>query len=142
MSDVHGCCVCTLPIDEEDPHTYHAEGCVVRGDPDAECSDECDNGGQCAEDCHEACCPICNPPPPKPSWNQPCCEVCWFEIRGVWVMAILGGRHEEYLASVTMPTRILEPELEKCAFCGAPTIFGVYIRQDPATVPYPKQEVA
>lgn len=137
MTDIHNCFVCTYPIDGEDPHTYHAEDCPRRVDTDM---GECSGDDGCDEDCHEACCPSCHPPEMKLSWNQPCCEVCWFEIRGVWMMSILGGRHEEHLVSVTMPIRTLEPELERCAYCGAPTIFGVYRRQDPATVPYPKKE--
>ena len=140
MTDTHDCCVCTRPIDDGDPHTYHAEGCTVRADSEAECDDECDDNAQCNGDCHEACCPICNPAPPKLSWNQPCCEQCWFEIRGEWGIARCGGRDTEYLVSITMPVRLIEPVLERCAYCGAPTIFGVYRRQDPSTVPYPKQE--
>lgn len=76
----------------------------------------------------------------KLSWNVPCCENCWFEIRGEWTMDRLGGRSVERLVSVIMPVRVPEPVLEQCGYCGGPTIFGVYRRQDPSTVPYPKAE--
>ena len=76
----------------------------------------------------------------KLSWKVPCCETCWFEIRGEWTTERIGGRQVERLVNVPMPTRASEPVLEKCGYCGGPTIFGVYRRQDPSTVPYPKKE--
>lgn len=78
----------------------------------------------------------------KASWTSPCCENCWFEERGEWAMGRIGGRDTEYLVSVPMPVRLTEPVLERCALCGGPTIFGVYVRRDPANVPFPKMEPA
>ena len=31
-------------------------------------------------------------------------------------------------------------EVEKCSFCGEFTIVGIYVRQDPKTVPYPAED--
>lgn len=69
------------------------------------------------------------------NWNQPICEACWIDQRAVWVFDLNIGA--ERLTAVTMPVRLLEPEIERCAWCGAPTIFGAYVRTDPTTVPYP-----
>jgi ribosomal protein L24E len=30
--------------------------------------------------------------------------------------------------------------VEQCAFCGRETKSGIYVRQDPATVPYPTKD--
>lgn len=54
------------------------------------------------------------------SWTQPVCERC-FGIEKP-------GR---------VPPRVRDAERETCCYCGDPTYTGVYIRVDPATVPYP-----
>ncbi len=79
------------------------------------------------------------------SWNQPICEVDWIEREGLF------SPDEEHPGLVTLvgvrePIRIqrLADEsplpIEQCAFCGKPTIFGVYVRADPKSVPYPAEK--
>lgn len=55
------------------------------------------------------------------SWNQPIC-------RGDWDLLEPGGRE---------PVKIVDPYPETCAWCGERTWSGIYVRRDPATVPYP-----
>jgi hypothetical protein len=55
------------------------------------------------------------------NWNQPICFRCWDQ------------RHPEG----RVPVRATPPQQEKCAYCGTPTISGIYVRDDPATVKYP-----
>jgi hypothetical protein len=83
----------------------------------------------------------CVPPhvPPEPateppfnarlSWNQPQCENCWIEREATWDGDVLTG--------IRAPVRLTEPVIERCAWCGEPTIFGVYRRADPTTVLFP-----
>lgn len=70
------------------------------------------------------------------NWNQPICERDWIAQNAVWDPAS-GSRDSERLVSVNMPVRLREPELERCSWCGRPTIFGVYVRADPASVLFP-----
>lgn len=67
----------------------------------------------------------------KLTWNQACCEQCW--LTDV-------GRTED--DEVRRPVRVVGDalRLEQCSFCGRHTIFGVYVRRDPATVPFPRVE--
>lgn len=59
------------------------------------------------------------------NWTQPMCERCWFDQRGN-----------------VMPTRVNAlPPAERCAWCGRPTVAGIYVRQDPTAVPYPAEYV-
>lgn len=55
------------------------------------------------------------------SWTQACCERCWFE---------------RY--APRDPLRLVDPDEEICCFCGGPSSAGIYVRVDPATVPYPQ----
>jgi hypothetical protein len=58
------------------------------------------------------------------SWTQPLCERCWFD------------EHDH------MPTRFTGGELaERCCLCGKPTVAGIFVRMDPAKVPYPTADV-
>ena len=69
----------------------------------------------------------------KLSWNQPCCERCWAEDKGVRII--------DDVDQMVDPIRVTNvTEAEKCAFCGFPTWVGIWIRQDPATVPYPHKD--
>jgi hypothetical protein len=52
-------------------------------------------------------------------WNQPICWRCW-------------GRRNPG----RVPVRVHPPVQEKCAYCGTPTISGIYVRDDPKLVPY------
>ena len=63
------------------------------------------------------------------------CERCWIARNSEW--KVIGDMGDEVLDSVRVPVRLNEPSLEQCAFCGYPTIFGVYVRQDPTTVSFP-----
>lgn len=64
---------------------------------------------------------------PKPVyWNQPVCERCWRVL------------HPERVA-VRAASEI---QAEACAFCGFQTRAGIYVREHPHRVPYPKQEPA
>ena len=69
------------------------------------------------------------------NWNQPICEACWIEKHGVWIADAMTG--DEQLSAIRQPTRLTEPPIERCAYCGKPTIFGTYVRANPNTVPYP-----
>jgi hypothetical protein len=53
-------------------------------------------------------------------WNHAMCDDCWT----VW-----DPSHD--------PVRVREAyrESEKCCFCGAPTISGIYVRVDPDKTP-------
>jgi len=55
------CWVCGGEITDEDPHTYHAEGCRLRDPEVAACirAHPCSELSGCGEDVHETCCPTC-----------------------------------------------------------------------------------
>lgn len=59
----------------------------------------------------------------KVSWTQAICEACYFVRYGL-----------------RRPTVIREPGREQCCDCGRPTVSGIYIREDPITVRYPRAE--
>jgi hypothetical protein len=59
------------------------------------------------------------------SWTQPFCERCWF--------AENPGRLPVRFALPTEPAK-------QCCECGEPTVAGIYIRRDPAKVPFPSSE--
>lgn len=63
------------------------------------------------------------------TWNQPMCERDWIDQH-----TTVGAVGE---VSIDRPTRIKEPMAEQCAWCGHITIFGVYVRADPDSVPFP-----
>lgn len=61
------------------------------------------------------------------TWTQPLCDACWETAR---------PGHA--------PTRVFDdtmtaPISETCCRCGQPTE-GIYVRIDPSTVPYPREE--
>lgn len=58
-------------------------------------------------------------------WTQAICERCWLR------------RHPR-----RQPVRLADREevLEQCSFCGEPTFAGIYVRDDPETVPFPQFE--
>ena len=57
------------------------------------------------------------------TWTQPVCEDRFFMIYGTRSVHRI---------------RVPESEWEPCCFCGKPT--NIYIRIDPVTVPYPREE--
>ena len=65
------------------------------------------------------------------SWDQPICERCWLLRDDNWT--------ED---SVRIPVRISDDSgyLHQCAFCGYPTFVGIYVRQDPSTVQFPREK--
>lgn len=58
-------------------------------------------------------------------WNQASCDACWNE------------RNPDRPAF-----RLLEEtgDEETCSWCGETTHSGIYVRADPASVPYPREE--
>jgi hypothetical protein len=54
------------------------------------------------------------------SFTQPICLDCWSS-----------GHGEK------QPARLVEPDVEICAYCGEENEDGIYIRVDPSTVPWP-----
>lgn len=56
-------------------------------------------------------------------WTHAQCERCW----------ILGNTTEldDGAIEIRRPTRLTEPELEICCFCGVVTIMGIYVRAEP-----------
>lgn len=69
---------------------------------------------------------------PRLSWNQPTCERCWIDQN---------KRHDgDGVFSIRQPVRFVDPDnprIEFCAWCGLPTIVGIFQRADPATVRFP-----
>lgn len=65
------------------------------------------------------------------SWTQAICERDWIEQH-----SSVGEVGE---LSIDRPTRLIDAVAEQCAFCGHVTIFGVYVRVDPDTVPFPSK---
>lgn len=55
------------------------------------------------------------------SWTQAICHACWNE------------------RNPDRPSSGVNPGYEEtCAYCGEPTTSGIYVRDDPETVPYPQ----
>ena len=73
------------------------------------------------------------------SWTQAQCEACWIDTEGEWEDV---GDDTSVLTGCRMPTVMIasERQVEQCAWCGNPTIMGIYKRVDPTTVPYPKEK--
>lgn len=63
-------------------------------------------------------------------WRHAICERCWIAQNAQ-------GTEQELV--VRVPVRVTGDalHLETCGWCGLATIFGVYVRADPATVPFP-----
>lgn len=57
------------------------------------------------------------------SWTQAICWTCWTE------------RHPDREA-----IRVVNGDPETCSYCGNETTSGIYVRDDPAGVPFPRQE--
>lgn len=57
------------------------------------------------------------------SWNQPQCDDCWYEARGR-----------------TAPVRVKPEYAERqvCAYCGAHTQGGIFVRDNPENVKHPR----
>jgi hypothetical protein len=76
---------------------------------------------------------------PRYSWNQPICEKDWIDQRVV--TTVVDGI--EVVVDIPVPMRMVSEHvaIERCSWCGEPTIFGAYVRADPATVPFPAPKV-
>ena len=70
----------------------------------------------------------------KLSWTQPQCEACWIEQNMT--------HGDDAVFSIRRPTVLVQEHthIEFCAWCGKPTIMGIYVRADPKTVPYPSKD--
>lgn len=70
-------------------------------------------------------------------WTQPLCTNCWMRENSVPTGDGL---------SVRVPTRVKQDDrewgdlLEICCLCGQATTSQIFIRRDPETVPYPREE--
>lgn len=66
-------------------------------------------------------------------WNQPICECCWIDRNSTW--------DEGKLVSVRQAVLFRNPDeplpIQRCSYCGMPTIWGAFVRDDPAKVPFP-----
>lgn len=60
----------------------------------------------------------------KLTWSQAMCDRCWHDRTD--------GRR--------VPHRLIDPDVEVCAWCGELTMSGIYVRANPETVPYPSEE--
>ena len=60
-------------------------------------------------------------------FNQPICERCWI------------GRNTS-AEGIRRPVTIVDAQAEQCAYCGLLTIVGIFVREHPDKVPYPRQE--
>lgn len=58
------------------------------------------------------------------NWTQQICDDCWKKRNGEEVE----------------PTRLRDPNAEKCCFCGQVNNSGIYIRVDPKTIPHASEE--
>jgi hypothetical protein len=74
------------------------------------------------------------------NWNQPQCEACWIEQEATWDVDEAEGFG--YITGIRLPVVMAGPErrVERCAWCGRPTIAGIYKRVDPQTVLYPTDD--
>jgi len=59
------------------------------------------------------------------SWRQAICERCWL-------------RRRPCQRPVLVPSNPVV--LEVCSYCGGDTIVGIYVRDNPALVPFPRVE--
>ena len=71
------------------------------------------------------------------NWTHSMCEVCWIRDTADWKTTLDGVAEE--LISVRRPALIQypadeTPPIEQCCFCGAPTIWGCYVRRNPKEV--------
>jgi hypothetical protein len=60
---------------------------------------------------------------PRYSWTQAICEMCWTMKEP--------GR---------VPIKLRIPDAEKCAYCGEDTDAGIYVRDDPMNVQFPREK--
>ena len=56
-----------------------------------------------------------------------------------WTQAICDDCFEQQQPD-RRPHRMVEPDVERCSWCGRRTRSGIYLRADPASVPYPASD--
>lgn len=68
----------------------------------------------------------------KYSWNQPICERCWILREYNWMPE----------GEIRLPVRVMDgtTEVHQCAYCGFPTFVGIFVRDDPDSVKFPREE--
>jgi hypothetical protein len=78
---------------------------------------------------------VVNTTEPRYSWTQPICERDWIAREGTWDTSDRG----DPTLSVRIPLRLAAgvTSVERCSWCGEPTIFGTFVRANPQSVPYP-----
>ena len=64
----------------------------------------------------------------RSGWTQAICESCWIDAHTTTVEGDL---------QVRSPVLVAHKQVEFCCYCDQPTIWGCYVRVDPATVPFP-----
>lgn len=60
------------------------------------------------------------------TWTQPLCDDCWDK------------EHED--DPEHRSNRSKRGDVETCCMCGRLNMSGIYVRRDPATVPYPRDK--
>lgn len=71
----------------------------------------------------------------KMSWTQPICEKDWIAQNSTW------NEDNTEMTGVKIPVRVTNIDtVETCAWCGDPTIMGIYVREDPTKVEFPAFE--
>lgn len=58
------------------------------------------------------------------TWTQPVCSECWYS-------------RDDARPAVALPLSAEDLPIERCCYCGGQTVSGIYVRIDPASVPYP-----
>lgn len=71
------------------------------------------------------------------NWTQPQCERCWVQQNSTWEQDPELGPDAETLVSIRTPVVSLRREINRCAWCGEPTIIGIFVRVNPEEVPFP-----
>lgn len=74
------------------------------------------------------------------SWTQPQCERCWIDGNGEWDLNADGYGVWQVLIAVRQPTIARNSGIQRCAFCGAMTIMGIFVRANPEQVRFPAKE--
>lgn len=75
------------------------------------------------------------------TWTQAVCTDCW-----ITKFSDAQRDADGFLVSYTLPGRVRSDQpddlLENCSYCGRLTTSGIFRRDDPAEVPYPRYERA
>jgi hypothetical protein len=80
--------------------------------------------------------PTERPTSPPLSWTSAICESCWLSREPYTVHLDSDSGDIQIRTPVRIRSDIIS--LQVCGYCGGPTIWGVFVRVDPATIPYPQ----